>query len=65
MSYKKYGAIICLIKNMVQVLQEEHGTENIGQNGVKLLLATLTKMLDSLQDAYKGQLFSPHSLRHC
>ncbi|KAF7842430.1 putative membrane protein type I [Senna tora] len=40
----------------IKVLQEHYGDESIVQNGVELLLATLTKIIDSLQEAYKGQI---------
>lgn len=40
----------------IKALQEQNGAESIFQDGVELLLATLTKILGSLQEAYKGQI---------
>ncbi|CAL2224596.1 unnamed protein product [Prunus armeniaca] len=39
----------------IKVLQEQYGTEGAA-HGVELLLATLSKIFDSLDDAYKGQI---------
>lgn len=41
---------------MLQALQEQNGAESTVQDGVELLLATLTKILGSLLEAYKGQM---------
>jgi renin receptor len=40
----------------IKVLQEQYGPEGIAQHGEELLLITLTKIYDTLQDAYKGRL---------
>lgn len=40
---------------MVQVLQEQYGADSVAQHGIALLLATLTRLFGSLQEAYKGQ----------
>ncbi|KAF3457664.1 hypothetical protein FNV43_RR02322 [Rhamnella rubrinervis] len=40
----------------IKVLQEQYGAEGIAQHGEELLLITLTKIYDTLQDAYKGHL---------
>ncbi|KAJ1420888.1 hypothetical protein SESBI_14036 [Sesbania bispinosa] len=42
--------------NGIKVLQEQHEAESVAQHGVELLLATLTKIFGSLQEAYKGQI---------
>lgn len=39
-----------------QALQEHYGSEGFARHGVGLLLATLSKMFDSFQEAYQGQL---------
>ncbi|KAI4346222.1 hypothetical protein L6164_013291 [Bauhinia variegata] len=40
----------------IKILQEQYGAESIAEHGVDLLRATLTKIFDSLQEAYKGQI---------
>ncbi|KAM1270321.1 hypothetical protein ACFX15_030883 [Malus domestica] len=40
----------------IKVLQEQYGTDGAAQHGVELLLATLSKIFDSLENAYKGQI---------
>ncbi|KAI9122512.1 hypothetical protein K1719_006352 [Acacia pycnantha] len=40
----------------IKALREQNGAESIVQDGVELLLATLTKILGSLQEAHKGQI---------
>ncbi|KAJ7955590.1 Type 1 membrane protein [Quillaja saponaria] len=40
----------------IKALQEHHGHAGVAQQGVGLLLATLTKIFDSLEEAYKGQI---------
>ncbi|XP_061339691.1 uncharacterized protein LOC133286308 [Gastrolobium bilobum] len=40
----------------IKALQEQYENESIAQHGVELLLATLTKIFGSLQEAYKGQI---------
>ncbi|XP_015887472.3 uncharacterized protein LOC107422525 [Ziziphus jujuba] len=40
----------------IKVLQEQYGTEAIAQHGKELLLATLTKISNSLQNAHKGHI---------
>ncbi|XP_019419954.1 PREDICTED: uncharacterized protein LOC109330274 isoform X1 [Lupinus angustifolius] len=42
--------------NSIKVLQEQYEAESIAQHEVELLLATLTKIFSSLQEAYKGQI---------
>ncbi|CAL0334494.1 unnamed protein product [Lupinus luteus] len=42
--------------NSIKVLQEQYEAERIAQHEVELLLATLTKIFSSLQEAYKGQI---------
>lgn len=42
--------------NGIKVLQEQDEAEIIAQQGVELLLVTLTKIFGSLQEAYKGQI---------
>ncbi|XP_057429518.1 uncharacterized protein LOC130722713 isoform X2 [Lotus japonicus] len=42
--------------NGIKVFQEQAEVESIAQHGVELLLATLTKLFGSLQEAYKGQI---------
>ncbi|KAK7310237.1 hypothetical protein RJT34_07628 [Clitoria ternatea] len=42
--------------NGIKVLQEQYESESSAQHGVELLLATLTKIFRSLQEAYKGQI---------
>ena len=42
--------------NGIKVLQEQEEAESIAQHGVELLLVTVTKMFESLQEAYKGQI---------
>jgi len=44
---------------LVQVLKEEHGTEGFAEQGLLLLLATLSRSYDLLQEAYKGQFCLP------
>lgn len=39
---------------MLQVLDEQYGPSGVAQQGVELLLTTLSKMFGSLQVAYKG-----------
>ncbi|RVW90350.1 hypothetical protein CK203_045744 [Vitis vinifera] len=41
---------------MLQVLDEQYGPSGVAQQGVELLLTTLSKMFGSLQVAYKGQI---------
>ncbi|KAJ7942514.1 Type 1 membrane protein, partial [Quillaja saponaria] len=40
----------------IKILQEHYGHEGVLQHGIGLLFATLTKIFDSLQEAYKGQI---------
>ncbi|KAJ7979658.1 Type 1 membrane protein [Quillaja saponaria] len=40
----------------IKILQEHYGHEGVSQHGIGLLFATLTKIFDSLQEAYKGQI---------
>ncbi|KAL3726774.1 hypothetical protein ACJRO7_031642 [Eucalyptus globulus] len=40
----------------IKVLKEEHGTEGFAEQGLLLLLATLSRSYDLLQEAYKGQI---------
>lgn len=40
----------------IKALREQNGAESIVQDGVELLLATLSKILASLQEAHKGQI---------
>ncbi|KAM1036628.1 hypothetical protein ACFX15_030883 [Malus domestica] len=40
----------------IKVLQEQYGTDGAAQHGVELLLATLSKIFESLENAYKGQI---------
>ncbi|PON63751.1 hypothetical protein PanWU01x14_129070 [Parasponia andersonii] len=40
----------------IKVLQEQYGPEGTAQHGMELLLATLSKIYNELQDAYKGQI---------
>lgn len=40
--------------DMLQVLDEQYGPSGVAQQGVELLLTTLSKMFGSLQVAYKG-----------
>ncbi len=40
----------------IKVLVEQYGSGDVGQQGVELLLTTLSKMFGSLQVAYKGQI---------
>ncbi|RVW23116.1 hypothetical protein CK203_107485 [Vitis vinifera] len=42
--------------DMLQVLDEQYGPSGVAQQGVELLLTTLSKMFGSLQVAYKGQI---------
>ncbi|KAL2341561.1 hypothetical protein Fmac_009501 [Flemingia macrophylla] len=42
--------------NGIKVLQEQYESDSIAQHGVELLYATLTKIFNSLQEAYKGQI---------
>lgn len=39
-----------------QALQEHYGSEGFARHGVGLLLAALSKMFDSFQEAYQGRL---------
>jgi hypothetical protein len=39
-----------------QALEERYGSDGFPKHGMGLLLATLSKMFDSFQEAYKGQL---------
>ncbi|XP_031267769.1 uncharacterized protein LOC116126199 [Pistacia vera] len=40
----------------IKALQEQYGPEGVGQQGMRLLLATLSKIFDSLQTSYEGQI---------
>lgn len=40
----------------IKALQEQYGSDDVAKNGVDLLLATLSKIFDSLQEVYKGQI---------
>ncbi|KAJ4722960.1 Type 1 membrane protein [Melia azedarach] len=40
----------------IKALQEQYGHEGVGRQGMKLLLATLCRIFDSLQTAYEGQI---------
>ncbi|XP_035548122.1 uncharacterized protein LOC109004054 [Juglans regia] len=40
----------------IKALQEHYGSEGFARHGVGLLLATLSKMFDSFQEAYQGQI---------
>ncbi|KAJ9701035.1 hypothetical protein PVL29_006404 [Vitis rotundifolia] len=40
----------------IKVLDEQYGPSGVAQQGVELLLTTLSKMFGSLQAAYKGQI---------
>lgn len=54
-----YAIIYCFLRFYLtceQALQEQYGSDDVAKNGVDLLLATLSKIFDSLQEAYKGQL---------
>lgn len=42
--------------NGIRVLKEEHGTEGVAEQGLLVLLATLSKAYNLLQEAYKGQI---------
>lgn len=42
--------------NGIRVLKEEHGTEGVAEQGFLVLLATLSKAYNLLQEAYKGQI---------
>ncbi|MED6110298.1 hypothetical protein PIB30_041656 [Stylosanthes scabra] len=42
--------------NGIKVLQEQHETASLAEHGAELFLATVTKIFDSLQEAYKGQI---------
>jgi len=44
-----------LLTNMGQVLQEQYETESIAEHGIEVLYATLSKIVSSLQEAYKGE----------
>ncbi|KAK2643929.1 hypothetical protein Ddye_019124 [Dipteronia dyeriana] len=40
----------------IEALQDQYGPEGVTQQGMELLLTTLSKLFDSLQTAYKGQI---------
>ncbi|KAI3706238.1 hypothetical protein L6452_23843 [Arctium lappa] len=40
----------------IKALEEQYGTDDIVQQGVELLVTSLSKIYDSLQTAYKGQI---------
>ncbi|KAF8042341.1 hypothetical protein BT93_A0841 [Corymbia citriodora subsp. variegata] len=40
----------------IKVLKEEHGTEGVTEQGLLVLLATLSRSYNLLQEAYKGQI---------
>ncbi|XWS21873.1 hypothetical protein CRYUN_Cryun30bG0093000 [Craigia yunnanensis] len=40
----------------IKALYEQHDTNSFDKQGMRLLLATLSKIFDSLQIAYKGQI---------
>ncbi|KAK9287659.1 hypothetical protein L1049_016096 [Liquidambar formosana] len=40
----------------IKALQEQYGSEGVAQQGVELFLTTISKIFDSLQAAYKGQI---------
>ncbi|KAK1592520.1 hypothetical protein Q3G72_026282 [Acer saccharum] len=40
----------------IEALQDQYGPEGVAQQGIELLLTTLSKLVDSLQTAYKGQI---------
>ncbi|KAH7573059.1 hypothetical protein JRO89_XS03G0059800 [Xanthoceras sorbifolium] len=40
----------------IKALQDQYGPEGVAQQGMELLLATLSKIFDSLQTAYKGRI---------
>ncbi|KAG2395483.1 uncharacterized protein HKW66_Vig0071410 [Vigna angularis] len=42
--------------NGIKVLQEQYETESIAEHGIEVLYATLSKIVSSLQEAYKGQI---------
>ncbi|WVY94126.1 hypothetical protein V8G54_033214 [Vigna mungo] len=53
--------------NGIKVLQEQYETESIAEHGIEVLYATLSKIVSSLQEAYKEELekkfdviFTPH-----
>lgn len=37
-------------------MSEQYGSDGVSKHGVDLLAATLSKIYDSFQEAYKGQL---------
>lgn len=40
----------------IKVLEEQYGSEGVAQNGMQVLLAAMTKIFDSLEHAYQGQI---------
>ncbi|XP_059448695.1 uncharacterized protein LOC132179909 isoform X2 [Corylus avellana] len=40
----------------IKALEEQYGSDGFSKHGMGLLLATLSKMFDSFQEAYKGQI---------
>ncbi|XP_004296639.1 PREDICTED: uncharacterized protein LOC101292590 [Fragaria vesca subsp. vesca] len=40
----------------IKVLEEQYGSEGVAQHGMELLVAVMTKIFDSLEHAYKGQI---------
>ncbi|XP_044500860.1 uncharacterized protein LOC123221936 [Mangifera indica] len=40
----------------IKALQEQYGPEGVDQQGMRLLLVTLSKIFDSLQTSYEGQI---------
>lgn len=52
-----YMGIIDL-SDVSQALQEQYGTEGVAELGLELFVESISKMFDTLQEAYKGILFS-------
>jgi len=40
----------------IEALQDQYGPEGVAQQGMELLVTTLSKLFNSLQTAYKGQI---------
>lgn len=41
---------------LLQALQEEYGSKDVAQQGMELLLTTVSKAVENLQERYEGTL---------
>ncbi|KAH7834874.1 hypothetical protein Vadar_020540 [Vaccinium darrowii] len=55
-SMKKPAELLTGSFDGIKVLEEEYGTEGVAKQGVELLFTSISKIFDSLQSVYKGQI---------